>query len=119
MRALSRRTQEQKERDRVDAYIRDNYEEVIYDAISMNAANIVRQTVAELLYGMSLHGYGKKRLHDVLRWFDDVNKMPGSAMGKKIDAETVIKYMHREFDIDFDSIDPKYESYEEYKSESA
>lgn len=119
MKALSRKTREQKDNARVDKYIRDNYEQIIYDSMAENFVHIVRQTVAEMLYGMSQNGYGKKRLHKVLGWFNDVNAMPEDMLGKRPDAESVMKYMKREYDIDFDTINPNYQTYEEYKKDGS
>lgn len=115
MRAFSRKTQIQKDHDRIDKYIRDNYEEVVYDAIGMNAPNIVRQTVAEFLLAMSFHGYGAKRLQDMYEWFLTVTNMPGKTLGKEVNAHDVIDTMTKKYGIDFERIQPKYQSYEEFK----
>lgn len=113
MKALSRKTQEQKERDRVDRYITENYEEVIYDAISKNAGNIVRQTAAEFLKGMSLHGYGAKRLNEAYEWFLAITNLPDKLMGQTVSAEDTIAAMSK-YGIDFERIDPHYQSYEDF-----
>lgn len=113
MKALSRKTQEQKDRNRVDKYITENYEEVIYEAISMNAGNIVRQTAAEFLKGMSLHGYGAKRLNEAYEWFLAITNLPDKLMGQTVSAEDTIAAMSK-YGIDFDRIDPHYKSYEDF-----
>lgn len=119
MKALSRKAQEQKEHDRVDKYIRDNYEEVIYDAISMNAANIVRQTVADVLLGMSLHGYGAKRLNDAMDWVVEVLNFPDKMLGTTVNGQDTIDALESKYGLDFSKINPKYESYAEFKSRTA
>lgn len=113
MRSLSRKTQEQKDRNRVDKYITENYEEVIYDAIAMNAEHIIKQTAAEFLKAMSLHGYGAKRLNDVYEWFLDITNLPGKIMGKTASAESCMAAMEK-YGIDFDRIDPHYQSYMDF-----
>lgn len=113
MKALSRKTQEQKERDRVDKYITDNYEEVIYESVSMNAGNIVRQTAAEFLKALSMHGYGAKRLNDAYEWFLAITNLHGKPMGKSVSAEDCITAMEK-YGIDFGRIDTEYQSYEDF-----
>lgn len=114
MKALSRKTREQKDRDRVDRYITENYEEVIYEAISMNAGNVVKQTAVEFLLALSLHGYGAKRLNDAFEWFLAITNLPDKLMGQTISAEDTIKVIHDKYGIDFEQINPHYQSYADF-----
>lgn len=113
MRSLSRKAQEQKDRNRVDKYITENYEEVIYEAIAMNAGNIIRQTAAEFLKGLSMHGYGAKRLQQAYEWFLAITNLHGKPLGKSVDAEDCISAMEK-YGIDFSCIAPEYQSYEDF-----
>lgn len=114
MKALSRRTQLQKRKDEVDKYITDNYEEVIYDAVAMNAPYVTRQAIAEFLLALSMHGYGEKRLKEMFDWYITICNMPGKIMGREVNADSVISAVKSKFDIDFSRIDLKYQSYADF-----
>lgn len=114
MKALSRKTQLQKRKDEVDKYITDNYEEVIYDAIAMNAPYVTKQAVAEFLLALSMHGYGTKRLKEMYDWYIAVCNMPGKIMGQAVNADSVINEVQSKYDIDFSQINLSYQSYEDF-----
>lgn len=116
MMALSKRTQQQKHKDAVDKYIKDNYEEVIYDSIALNAPYVTRQAIAEFLLALSFHGYGAKRLKDMYDWYIEVCNMPGKILGHKVNADSVIKAVEK-FGIDFDRISLDYQSYQDFCKE--
>jgi len=119
VKALSRKTQEQKERDRVDKYITDNYEEVIYESVSMSAGYIVKQTAAEFLKALSLYGFGTKRLNDVYEKFLGIANLPGKIMNQQVHADAAIEAMEKMHKIDFDRINVNYQSYEDFCKERA
>lgn len=69
------------------------------------------QGIAAVLYGMSLHGYGPKRLNEILGWAQEVLAMP-KMFNKEVTADDVLDYLLDQKEVDVDSlrirIDPTY-----------
>lgn len=114
MKSNSRRAQRRKDEHQVDAYMEEHYGEIVYEAIRDNAPFVVKQTVAEFLWALSMHGYGRKRLAEIYEWFIGMDSLPHSIMGKTLDAPQIMDLMRDRYGIDFDRIGTTYPSYEEF-----
>lgn len=115
MRALSRKTLRQKVEMETEKYMQDNYAELAYHAVCEQAPNIMQQTEAVLLYALSLHGYGAKRLKDVHDWYCAIMGMPSDLMGKSPKMPDVQKIIREKYGIDFDRVKPRFQTFEEYR----
>lgn len=113
MRAYSLKAQQQKLHHESEKYILQNYEQVMYEAVAHEAPYLSRQMVAMMLYAMSQHGYGTKRLNDFYQWFLDVMNMP-EVFGKRIDCDNAIDMLAEKHNIDFTRLNIRFETWEEY-----
>jgi hypothetical protein len=105
VKALSKRIQ--KARDKEEARIG-------YTAVQHEAPEIMRQTVAMMLYAMSLRGYGKKRLHYFYDWFCSIMNMPSNVLGKVPKTKDVMKLLTEKYEIDFSRIHAEFKPFEEW-----
>ena len=117
MKSLGRKTLRQKVEIETEKYMKENYEELAYHAICGQAPDITRQTVAMMLYAMSLNGYGTKRLNKAYEMFLSVLNMP-KVFGKDLKCEDAMKMLAEKHGIDFSRINPHFQSYEEYAREN-
>lgn len=113
MKALGRKTLEQKVRHEADRYVRDEYNKLAYEAIAGQMPEIMRQTAATFLWAMSQHGYGAKRLRDCFDWFEAVCNMP-PVFDQTMKMTDIKALMQAKYGIDFSKINPHLESYEEF-----
>lgn len=114
MKALSVKVSHEKEKAKIDRYVRENYEEIIYNGIAGNAEFVSKQAAAQFLWALSMHGYGTKRLHDCFEWFLAVCNMPDQILGKTSSADDVIRLMTDKYGIDFDQMQMNFQSYEDF-----
>lgn len=114
MKALSVKVSSEKEKAKIDRYVRENYEEIIYNGMAGNAEYVSKQAVAQFLWALSMHGYGAKRLQECFEWFLAVCNMPGQVLGKTPNADDVIRLMADRYGIDFDRMQMHFQSYEEF-----
>ena len=91
-----------------------NYDMLRYEAFQQNANDIIKQAIAMMLYALSLHGYGEKRLNRIFGYMLDILNMP-DVLGKTPKADECMKYMNQKYHIDFDKVHVKLESLEEYQ----
>lgn len=70
--------------------IQQNWDLIRCEAFKQNCDDITRQTVSILLYALSVHGYGKKRLSDIYEWFLEVLNYP-EFFGKKLNTSATEK----------------------------
>lgn len=119
MKALSKKTAQEKEKNRVDRYIADNYEKIIYDSVAENAPYISRQAVAEFLWALVMHGYSTQKLQECFEWYLAVCNMPDQILGKTPNADDVIALMSEKHGIDFDRMQMRFQSYEDFCRERA
>lgn len=59
------------------------YEEMRCEAFKQNKDDITRQAVAVMIFALSMHGYGEKRLNRVFEWFLEFLDFP-EVFGKKL-----------------------------------
>lgn len=113
MKALSNRTMMQKVRRETQKYLTEEYDKLAYEAVIAQAPVLMRQTEAILLFALSKHGYGEKRLNEIHGWFVSLTKMP-DIFGKTPKASDAMMLMHDKFGINFDEVSPRMETWEEY-----
>lgn len=84
---------------RVHTMTESEYRQLQIDIASEALADGARQGIAAVLAGMSKHGYGKKRLQDILGWAQDVLTSP-AVFNKELTAEEVIDCLLNDYDVD-------------------
>lgn len=114
MKSLGRKTLRQKVEIETEKYMKENYEELAYHAICGQAPIIMQETEAAMLYALSLHGYGAKRLKDFHDWYCQIMSMP-QIMGKTPKLLDVMQVMQERYGIDFDRVNPKFPTFEQFK----
>lgn len=110
MKALGKNTL----RHRAEQEVKKVYDELYYEAFRESAPETMRQTLAVVLYALSLHGYGEKRLKQVLDWTQAVLRLPG-CLGKSWSCTDCADTLKKRYDIDLSGITPNIETWEEYK----
>lgn len=100
-------------RQKTEEFVTAEYNRIKYETFKEVAPEIMQQTVALMLYGMKLHGYGEVRLNKAMEWFEEAMSFP-EIMGKKPSAMDCLKYLEKNYSIDFSSITPNIESFEEF-----
>lgn len=113
MRTLSKRLMGNKVKMETDRYLEEKYDELCYGALVAFSPNIIKQTEAILLYALSKHGYGEKRLNEIHSWFKSMVDMPDFA-GKEPKCTDALKFMHEKYNINFDDIIPRMMTFEEF-----
>jgi hypothetical protein len=116
VKSLGRKTLRQKVEIETEKYMKDNYEELAYHAICGQAPIIMQQTEAAVLYALSLHGYGAKRLKEFHEWYCQIMNFP-EIMGKTPKSLDVMQVMRERYGIDFGKVCPKFPTYEQYKND--
>lgn len=114
MKALSVKASSEKEKAKIDRYVRENYEEIIYNGMAGNAPYISRQAVAEFLWALAMHGYSAKKLQECFEWYLSVCNMPDHILGKTPSADDVIRLVSDRYGIDFDRMQMRFQSYEDF-----
>ena len=113
MKAYSLKSQEEKMRDIAYKYALENHEQIAYEALTNNAPYIIREMTAIMLYALSTHGYGEKRLNEIYEWFVDATNMP-EVFGKRIDCDNAIDMLASKYNIDFSRLNIHFETWDEY-----
>lgn len=117
MRAFGNRTLKQKVIRETNKYMQENFKELSYQAVCSQAPAIMRQSEAVMLYALSLHGFGAKRLNDFHEWYCAIMNMPVNVIGKKNDMHNVLELMKSKYGIDFEKVKPDLPSFEEYQKD--
>lgn len=115
MKAFSRKTITQKVKQETDKYLTQEYDRLAYEAVKAQAPYLMRQTEAMILYALSQHGYGQKRLNEIHEWFLGITRMP-DILGKTPKCGDCMKYLTDKFGIDFSEVNPRMESWEEFQN---
>lgn len=74
---------------------------------------IAQQAVAAMLYAYHLQGYRKKRLQDMFERVMSIINLPPTPEGS-VDGTSLIEFISKEYEIDFDRIKLKTETEKEY-----
>ena len=114
MKALGRKTIKSKVAIETERYMSENYMELAYHAICGQAPVIMQQTEAVMLYVLSQHGYGEKRLKQIHDWYCQIMSLPANVMGKTPSMTDVMNLVHGKYDIDLDRVSPRFPTFEEY-----
>lgn len=114
MKSLGRKTLRRKVEIETEKYMQDNYLELSYHAVCSHAPEIMRQTEAAILFAMSQHGYGAKRLKDFHEWYCAIMNMPADLMGKQPSLMDVKSLMESKYGIDFNKVNPHFPTYEQF-----
>lgn len=101
-------------RHRAEQEVKKVYDELYYEAFRESAPETMRQTLAVVLYALSLHGYGEKRLKQVLEWTQAVLRLSGF-LGKSCRCTDCAELLKKRYDIDLSGITPNIETWEEYR----
>ena len=117
MRAASRKTAQQRQRLEIDRYVREHYEEMVYDAVAGNAGYVARQAVAEFMLALKFHGYTAEQLREMYGWYLAVVNMPGKLLGRDVNADDAIRNLSESCGIDFGQMRLQYQSYEDFCKE--
>lgn len=118
MKAFGRKTLREKVKYETEKYLQENYQELAYNAISGAAPYLVKQIEAMILYSMSLHGYGAKRLKYFHEWFRAVAEMPSSIMGKTPKAEDCENFLASKYGLNIGDVKIHFPTFEEFKEQS-
>lgn len=84
-----------------------------YNIFQEQATEVARQTVAMMLYALSMKGYGTKRLNMFFDWFVDVLQMP-KVFGREVHTMDAMEMLTDRHGIDFGRIKLNLQSYAEY-----
>lgn len=117
MKALGHKVMTRRIENETKKYLTQEYNKLAYDAVRAQAPELMRQTEAMILYALSQHGYGEKRLNEIHKWFLDITKMP-DLLGKTPKCSDCMKYLTDKFGIDFSEVNPRMETYEEFCNDS-
>ena len=74
---------------------------------------VAQQVVAAMLYAYHLKGYRKKRLQDMFEQMLSIINLPPTIAGP-ISGNSLIDFLEREYEIDFDRIKLQTETEKEY-----
>lgn len=105
MKALSKRT----ERARTE-----NEANTGYAAVQEAAPEIMAQAIAVMLFALSKHGYGVKRLNDFYDWYCAMMDTPTEMLGKTPKAMDVMSFMSSKYGMDFERVKPKFKPFKEW-----
>lgn len=97
-----------------EKYMVEQYNELRYSAFKENAEDMTKQIEAAMLYALSRHGYGAKRLQEIHGWFKEVLELP-NVFGKPVNADAVMKTVRDKYGIDLDEIRVRIESHEDFE----
>ena len=101
--------------DDVNKQLNRERERIAYEALAAAMPDTVKQVEAMmLLYALSKHGYGAKRLNDFHKWFCEISRLPSNIMGKSIDTRDVINYVRNKYGINFDETSISFPTFEQY-----
>lgn len=100
MRSISKRTLQARAEREVRKYAKEHEEEIAFEIYLNTTTDTVRQTEALILYALSMHGYGKRRLRRIHKWIVEVLGM-GEMLGRKADTMQVQQLVAERFGIDF------------------
>ncbi len=120
MKALSRRTQQQRIKMECEKYMSDHYDEVVYEAIAKNAYYIAEQVEAMILFTLAKqYGFGEKRLNDVHAGFIRLLQLKG-IFGDQPKAEDCVKHIGSKYKINFAELKPNlnFMPYQQYIDEN-
>ena len=118
MKALGKRTIEQKIALETDRYMQDNYSELAYNAVSGAVPFIVKQTEAVMLCALSRHGYGAKRLKEFHDWFKAMAELPADIMGKTVRVDDCENFLAEKYGLQLEAIRMTFPDYETFKRQS-
>jgi len=79
-------------------------EKIAYSAVAYTATTAMRRTEATLLYVLSRHGYGEKRLRKFHDWFMAFANTPARKLGETALALDCEKFMRETYGINFDEV---------------
>ncbi len=94
-------------------YVTENINGIKFSIYQETSEETAQAIIATVLYAMSLHGFGQKRLKDVIEWTDAVLQMP-KVMGKRANTDHVMKYIKDKYDIDVKDLKINIMSKEEF-----
>lgn len=103
--------------DDVNKQLNKERERIAYEALAAAMPDTVRQVEAMMLYALSKHGYGAKRLNDFHQWFCEISRLPSNIMGKSIDTRDVINYVRNKYGINFDETNIPFPTFEQYMNQ--
>lgn len=96
-----------------DKYVQKNIDDIRYELFKDIVQDDFRQAEAVLLYCLTLHGYGTKRIQRMHEWFLAILKMP-DLLGKTPTSQDCMKYLNEKYGIDFSEVNVRFESKEQY-----
>lgn len=114
MKALGKKSFEQKIRKATDDYMQKNYRELTYRAVAEAAPYLVKQTEAMMLFALSKHGFGAKRLKEFHEWFKIAAEMPANIMGKTPKVEDCENLLAKKYGLKLDTVRLNFPTYEEF-----
>lgn len=90
------------------------YYENKYQMFTELSTDIVRQTIAMILYGMKLRGADADEIHKIFDGAVCVLEMPEHFLGKTITCQGCMEFISKNYGIDFNRIAPNIQSKEDF-----
>ena len=90
------------------------YYENKYQMFTELSTDIVRQTIAMILYGMKLRGADEETIHEIFDGAVCALEMPEHFLGKTITCQDCMEFVEKTYGIDFTRIAPNIQSKEDF-----
>lgn len=90
------------------------YNEEKYKMFKELSTDIVRQTIAMILYGMKLRGADADEIHKIFDGAVCALEMPEHFLGKTITCQGCMEFISKNYGIDFERIAPNIQSKEDF-----
>ena len=100
----------------INKRLQNSYTAAQYKIFEEQVTEITRQAIAMMLYGLSVHGYGTKRLQTVYKWTLDVLNLP-KVFGKDFECMDAMQMLQDKHGINFELVNPKFQGFKEYYDE--
>ncbi len=92
------------------------YYENKYQMFTELSTDIVRQTIAMILYGAKLRGADENEIHKIFDGAVCALEMPENFFGKTITCQGCMEFIAKTYGIDFERIAPNIQSKEDFLS---
>ena len=96
-----------------DKYVQKNLDDIRFEIFKEVVQDDFQQAEAVMLYALSLHGFGSKRLQRVHEWVMAVLSMK-NPLGKTPTSQDCMKYLKEMYDIDCRECTVEFEDKEHY-----